>query len=338
MLILLIPFANARAPNFDLNEPIIKVVMKDNGDSIFFPLRITNNGEAQKFDMKINFINNSINSDNYELVLSEEEIGTFNLNINTASLDSGVHVGNIVITGKDGSSFVPIILEIESEQVLFDLTSESPPFIPGKPFTVPLKIYNLRSFYPDATIHTYISDFNRNILFTNSKKVLVDRQIQIEDTFSIPKEISEGDYVFYAYIQDINKTSIGTTSFSFSNSKGSLIPNNKNNLLFFYIFLIASFSAIMFVGYYFLHHKIVVILANNRLRKAYPHPHVLHHPNKELHRKLQGKNKKKELKRLKSDLKALDITYQDGYMQKGAYRNAKEKIRKFMERLKKKPN
>ena len=128
----------------------------------------------------------------------------------------GIYIGKITVISGDYSEVIPTIIEIESEEVLFDMNINFPTTAiePGDDFSVNVRLYNLMSTNAmNINIEHYVKDLDGNTLFTDSETVVVDTQVAFTKSISLPSTFSEGTYVYGAIAKYAGST--GTSSYVF---------------------------------------------------------------------------------------------------------------------------
>ncbi|MBT3324214.1 hypothetical protein HN681_01770 [archaeon] len=138
----------------------------------------------------------------------------------------GVYSGNINIAANGDMLSVPVVVDIESEEVLFDssfeLTRDS--FDAGESFNLPIRVFNLVN--QDATnvlLEYFVKDINGNVVFSGEETVLVDTQLSTTKTISLSSNLNPGDYILGVSITYGDSTGVSSSVISV----GEQVKENK---------------------------------------------------------------------------------------------------------------
>ncbi len=225
MLFLLLPlffsFAGA-IDSFAVNSVIVKISLHQ-GEKVVKTLSVTAI-EQGSFEVGVNELKGIVLSGE-SFTLSSGEKKDIIISADSATLESGVYVGNIVVKNAKEEIEIPVVLEIESEDVFFDLNLDIPPqyneISPGGKFIAQVKVFDLTGFKvagslgpSPVTLNYELRGVDGSVISVASDNVVVDKQTQITKTFTIPSTLREGDYFFTATAR--HKTSFGSASYFFS--------------------------------------------------------------------------------------------------------------------------
>ena len=130
----------------------------------------------------------------------------------------GIYIGSLVVNAEESKEEIPLIVEIESKNVLFDANlnpiSLDRAVERGKDFVVEVRLFNLQSIdAQNVDMHYTVKDIHGNTLITESETVVVKTQASFFKTLSIPKNLASGTYVFGA--ETLLGDSKGTSSYLF---------------------------------------------------------------------------------------------------------------------------
>ena len=219
MLYINMNFVNAES--FEVDNVLIKFLIKQ-GDSLTKEVKITNIDGIQDFKISSDLEFVEIKDNEFSLNLEESRKIELIFHGNSKyNLDSGVYSGNLIIKGKEEEK-VPIILEIESKEVLFDSSISVPleysTVEKGGKMIIESRIINLENLgLKTVEIEYFVKDFNGNTIFSDIENIAVETQISVTKTFPIPLNIEEKNYVFGMIIKYEN--SVGTSSYFFKISE-----------------------------------------------------------------------------------------------------------------------
>ena len=247
----IVPFANA---SLSVNSPVIHASASQ-GEFVSQDLSILNQGRPQKLSISSKQTVPFFTFADSLVSLNEGESYSIPLKFDSANLSKGIYVGSIQIDGEFDSIIVPAILEVPSEQILFDISIiENPSYSqlsPGGSFSPDISVYNLRSIESDATLEIALYSLDGNILAKNVQEVSVLNSVEISPSLNIPNFISYGSYVLA--IKVIRRDSVGTASaiVKVSEEKIALSPSNNSKTLVYIIFLVVFLLiAFLVINYY----------------------------------------------------------------------------------------
>ena len=154
----------------------------------------------------------------HDFSLQKGESRKINAEFNSSSLSAGVYAGSIKITSENEISYLPVIFEVESEDIFFDVNLDIPPqyneIAPGGKLLAQVKIFDLTGnggLGPSTVNLDYnVYRTDGSVLSSESESVVVASQLQISKTVSFPENAKEGDYVFAVVAK--YKSSVGTST------------------------------------------------------------------------------------------------------------------------------
>ncbi len=325
LLFLMIFSVSAVENSFEVNPIVVKSVVRA-GENINIPISVINLGKAQKITISSS-LEDFVFIEEDELFLNKGDGGTFNVNLNSLDLDTGVYTGKIFVNGEEDETKIPLILEVESSEILMDSFSEiSPRFskvLPGESFNVDVKVFNLGSRTGEANVKFVIADLDGNVLVSEEQEVVVGNQVQLSKSFAIPVDAEKEDYVFSILVY--SGKSVGTSTLLFSiveDVELSLSPPLKNYYLY-----ITSLVIVILIG--------VFLFFNHYWnRKAMDEAKNW---NKKLVnlRKIKLGDVSKAIHKLEYKKRLLEKAYEKGYIKRVSYENGRKKINELVRKLKK---
>lgn len=195
--------SRAVAASFSVSEEIIKVVLKQS-KKLEKKIAIRNDDNV---NMKFEIINPlshvlTIYPTSFVLKKDEEREISFTFNILENAIPN-VYAGAIEITGNTGAKItkkeIIVVLEIESEEVLYDSSIDITKKIlhPGENLRATISVFDLRRQTPaDVALFYTISDMQNNIVFQGEETINLDGQASFSKDFTLPENLSEGQYLF----------------------------------------------------------------------------------------------------------------------------------------------
>jgi hypothetical protein len=203
-------------------------------DSLLLKVSLSE-GEIVEKEIKISGISDSdltLSVENLQGVsLSERDLFLMNgeskkipVSFDARDLSAGVYVGKLLISSGLDSASVPVIFEVESEDVFFDLnldvSNKYSNVRPGDDFVVSLRIYDLANLGTSkADLEYYVRSIDGDLIVSESDSIVVSDESSISKTIALPMDIVEGTYVFSSVIK--YKSSLGASSrfFDVSNKR-----------------------------------------------------------------------------------------------------------------------
>lgn len=210
--IVLLPLASAES--FKVDNILLKTAIKSNG-SVASKISITNTlDEKQHFEINILGLDGLVSISENSFDLEKREIRDINLVFsNLKGEEEGVYVSQIEIRGKEIKT-IPVILEIESRDVLFDSNSAifpSTKIHPGDKASLEIKIFDLyKTGASNVELTYFIKNFDDEIIIFENENLAVKDQALITRTIILPKDIEKRDYVLGVILK--YKDSVGTSS------------------------------------------------------------------------------------------------------------------------------
>ncbi len=215
---------------FEADQILIKVLVKEN-EYVEKELRVMNVGEE-------------------EISVTAESSGVFHLasiidkeftikpgqtkivRINFTSFDKnenveqepGVYIGKVIVKTESYQKEIPLIVEIESKNVLFDMNlnpvARDRSIVQGDSTTFEIKVFNLQSVESyNVGMEFFVKDTNSNTIVSEKESVVVQTQASFFKTLRIPEKLKTGNYVFVA--QASLGKSVGTASYLFEVESGA---------------------------------------------------------------------------------------------------------------------
>ncbi len=207
------------ASEFEIDTLFLKVAIRKGGEAIS-NVRVTNTASRPKhFLVGIENMQNivSIKEERFSLFPNEDQIVEINFSSNR--IHPGVFLGQLEIFSDKESEVVPIILEVQSDTVLFDsninLFPTGADVLPGQKLSAEVKIFdigNVGTNNVDVTYH--IKDFEGGTVASETERLVVDNKLTFTKTINLPSNLAIGDYVFIV-ITEFDGF-VGTSSMFFS--------------------------------------------------------------------------------------------------------------------------
>lgn len=220
----LIKKARQHEPDFDIDQIFLKALVRS-GEFLERQARVMNTGSdlvtinIEAFGLidlvKIDYPSFTIKPGqtkivglNFSSVIPEQKI----------EQQPGVYVGKLIVKSAYAVKEIPIVVEIETKNVLFDMNL-NPVGIDrkiqqGSDTAIEVRLFNLESIESaNVDVEYFVKDMNGNTIISEIETVVVKTQASFFKTISIPKNLKPGPYVFIGQVRFGN--SVGTSSYLF---------------------------------------------------------------------------------------------------------------------------
>jgi len=165
----------------------------------------------------------------------------------------GSYLGEIEITADGIKKSVTIIIEVESEQVLFDVKVDIPKAYkevePGKELKAQITLLNVGPPRKVDVTPTYIiKDKLGRFIHESSETFAVEKQLSYVKSFNIPKEALPGDYLLVVEVRYANTFAVSSDLFNVVLKKEVLIEElaKRSSRLIFLIVLATLMSVLIY--------------------------------------------------------------------------------------------
>lgn len=234
---------------FDVDNVLLKLTVRQ-GEFVSKSLKITNtdskNADFEISKQGLDFISVS----DREFSLEPGEIKTLELDFDIKNKDAGVYLGEVLVSSCKTVLNIPVILEIETREVLFDSNINVPPeyssVYPGEKAIIETQIFNLENMdLKTVGVNYFVRDFKGNTIFSAQENIAVETHPLTTKIIPIPKDAETGNYVFVAVVE--YSDSVGTSSYFFKIAKKTF---KMDDAFFMWIVIFLLFGLIFFIIYY----------------------------------------------------------------------------------------
>lgn len=296
----------------EIDQTLIKILLKAK-ESAVKPIRIMNVGDSSKtvrIDCKN--LDDMISFSEKEFSINPGQAKTVELNFSSSSSNKdytpGIYVGKIVISTGNYVQEIPVIVEVESKEVLFDMNINVQPedrrVTRGKNVDLGVKLFNLAGIKPaSVNMEYFVKDLDGNTIITEQESVVIETQVLFSKTLHIPSNMKPGSYIFAAKSE--YGSSVGTSSYLFE----VVEPEKPKNIMGQII--IYSTLVILIIGLF--------ILAYRRYMKRREEIKIqkenvdLNKRIKSLEERIKKLGKKRvDVKELETDLKLIKLKIKKG--------------------------
>ncbi len=223
----------------------------------------------------------------------------------------GVYVGKFVVSSEKKVKEVPIVVEIETKDVLFDtnlnipLTYEN--IKSGEKLVVDVTVFNLEKIGMKTVKMNYaVKDFSGNTILAENENLAVETSALVTKTISLPKNIKPGNYVFI--VTSEYKNTLGTSSYFFKvvERRGQLVERIERSSLYIIFITVLILLAIVFLVIYSIRKRdeLFLELEKQHRREMRLQLRLLQEARETELKRLRGEEKKKkeeEFKRIEKE-------------------------------------
>ncbi|MFH1608037.1 MAG: hypothetical protein ABIA78_02795 [archaeon] len=238
---------SSNGEGFEVNSFILKFIIKE-GDSLNKVLKIENvNSNNFNIGTGLDFL--SISESDFSLSVGESK--EILLDFDVKNKEAGVYFGEIVVSSEKGSLNIPVIIEIETGEVLFDnvlnVLSKSGDVIPGDNFVVESEIFNLENIGLEGVeVEYFATNLKGKTIFSEKENIAVEKSVLSTKAVKIPEDIEEGKYIFVSLVK--YKNSVGTNTYLFNVEKERFSFSMDNNVYIWVVFILLL-VVILFILY-----------------------------------------------------------------------------------------
>jgi hypothetical protein len=313
--------------NFTVEPDFISILALQ-GEGKIKSIEIRNLGSA-KLDISIE----SVNLDDF-LILGEKSINiegksskTLRLNFFAASgQKTGIYTGKIIVSMGRITKTINVVIEVKEGNPLFDLSVRILPeyksLASGGDGQAVINMKNLGGGASVVSLRTYVSDFERNIIYESTKEMLgIVSTLSLTRVFKIPEYAPAGKYLLVAEIEyaGVKAEAYDTFDVSEGIAARSIRP----------VVLVALILALIaFIAY---------LLPLRRIRLYL----------RRLWKRMKGKTKREMIvyseeelsllmlrrARLAQEIKKLDGAYKEGVLEERGYRKTRKGLMEKLEEI-----
>jgi len=241
---------NNNKMSFSVDNVLLKLNVKE-GNVLKKDVKLTNNEGGSKFNVKTDLDFVSFNES--EFFLESNNKKNFAVNFNIKNMTPGIYSGNLIISKNKEELVIPVIIEIETKEILFDSTINVPveysDIYPGEKAIIENKILNLdRIGLKTLDVEYSLRSMDGKIIYSEQESIAVEDQVLSTKIIPIEDNVKTGYYVFSAIIKYKDSVGISSYLFRISDKKNPMIFGQ--NPLFLFIVLILILVLVAFFIYY----------------------------------------------------------------------------------------
>ena len=205
--------------SFEVKDLFLKINLNP-GESSVYNVNIENlNKNLNEFSIKVNGLDEFISSSE-SLIINFNEEGVAKLNIQIPEdNDYGVFLGNLEVSLDGISKKVPIVLEVESEDILFDANIDLYPkgqaLIKGERLMSEIKLFDLTNAgVREVELEYFVKDFDGRTIISEKESKTIDGRLDYSKGFEVPKDMKLEEYVLVIVVKYENSAGVSSVFFN----------------------------------------------------------------------------------------------------------------------------
>lgn len=198
--------------------------MINEGESVTNTFRITNTGDDRDFQIQTTNLEDLIQLDSSNFNLNKGEIKEVKIVFEDKQMTypPSIYTSTLIIKAGLKKIEIPIILEIQSSEILFATNLDAAPdykeVLPGEQIPIDIKLFNLKDIKNhNIEIQYAVKNAYNEVITSESEKIVVGMDVSTTKTIDLPKDIELGNYVIGVIVK--SGDSIATSSYLFKVSK-----------------------------------------------------------------------------------------------------------------------
>jgi hypothetical protein len=237
-----------KSSNFSVSPEFLILTLRKN--KIHTTILTIRNTGSEKITLTISEdnLNNLVMFSEKEFLIEPGEVKEITVDFNPEKFEVGQYFGYIVVESLTESKYIPVIVDIKEEESKFDLVVEvhSKTHLPGQEVSADISLLNLYELSQKTGILVVaIKDINGNVYDTSEEEIDFSEITKFTKTLSLPEEVQEGLYIFYARVTSSEATAISSDSFEVGIREFYLAIIKPFFLIFLLILLAIIFSILM---------------------------------------------------------------------------------------------
>ena len=229
LLFLTLPFALGE--DYDVSTALLKVSLEE-GKSLVRTISISNilnepqveilkSPEFEENEVSLEINIPGVKALEEKVILYKGEKKAVDIEFDSHDLEPKVYIGRLKISGLKKEIFIPIIFEVESKDLFFDINMNIPPQYttvePGGKVVSQLKIFDLISGEVNDGLGSKTVNLDYNVYGTDgslihseTESIVVEQRAQLSKTIELSKNIPEGLYIISATAR--YRSSVGSST------------------------------------------------------------------------------------------------------------------------------
>jgi len=166
--------------------------------------------------------------------------------------EPGIYVGSLIIKTDIEQVEIPVILEVQSKDILFalsfDIASDYKEIGRGEDILANIKIFNLRDNNPHTVYIDYsVMNFDSEVIVAESETRAVGLETTLTKTIDLPEDLAFGKYVYAVMVNFGDSSSTSTETFSVVKRKNKTLFNTDNFIFLTFVFLCGIIILVFFL-------------------------------------------------------------------------------------------
>jgi hypothetical protein len=196
----------------------------------------------QEVELDVSGLKSFVSFDEYNLTLEKEEIRSLNMYVISGE-DTGTFTGMVNVSGNNTGIEVPVVIGVESINVLFDAKIDLPADLeyvkPGDILPAQITVFSVGSPRKvDVVLNYYMKDMNNNILWGAQETVAVEGQYSFSKSFNVPMDLESGLYALALDVVYVNSVATSSTMFTLLNEERALESHPKNKYMIYVLIIL----------------------------------------------------------------------------------------------------
>ena len=210
--------------DIDVDQILIKVLIKSK-EFLNRTIRVMNIGtDISDIEIEVKGVEDIVNVEEKSFTLKPGQTKRISTRFSAFNEEKkiehipDIYIGKLDVKSKDTVKTIPLIIEVESKNILFDMNlnplARERTIYPGEKVTIEVKLFNLEEIKPvNIDMEYFVKDLEGNTIISESETVVVQNQASFYKTISIPENFRSENYVFIALAKYGSST--GTASYLF---------------------------------------------------------------------------------------------------------------------------
>jgi heme exporter protein D len=257
---------------FRVDTIFLKNMIKQ-GDSVSSNLKISNTGDVVKsFWLRIEDFDGVVDLSETIFEIGAGESMDIEVVFRGSVMKPGVYVGRLVVEAGE-EEVIPIVLEIQSENVLFatnlEVGGEYKEVIQGGDVSVSTRLFNLNdTFLHDVEMSYFIKSFNGDTIVSDVETAVVGAEVSISKTVTLPLDVEAGDYAFIVVSRFEDSVSTSSSLFSVVEAESSWFSFLMGGYGYFILVVVILLAVILVLIVYLIYERNKVFREMRRQNRA----------------------------------------------------------------------
>jgi len=247
-------FKTKETKRFELNVDSFKISLKQ-GHTETRILEIINTGNTElNFDLTVFGVTDfvKLSDSSFKLQPGEKKRVTIDFSAFSRAFP-GQYFGELEVRTDSDHSSIPIVIDVNFLDLEFEVDVDIPDKYDrvraGKIVFADIKILNVKDISSlNVTLYTALKDFYGNIYDSKQEVVFLTSSLDLVSNFTIPKDVKEGNYLFYARASSGEIVALDSDEFEVG-VRVSFAAFLRSSFVFIMIFLFSVFTLVLISKY-----------------------------------------------------------------------------------------